>query len=157
MTRALPVPTIESALTSLETAAGRVTQLAKAEQAADADGLTALVADKLAALETVNSAYAQLRDALAGTAFADAPLRLATEADDRALREHAGTALAALEQARAENEFSRRIIQHKLNFTRTMIGAIRAMHDEAGVADLPGASPFQQSSSPRSGRTLGSA
>jgi hypothetical protein len=157
MTRALPVPSIDSALTSLETAAGRVTQLARAEQTAHADALPALISDKLAALETVNGAYAQLRDALVGTAFAEAPLRLADAADDRALRAHASAAFAALKNARAENELSRRVMQHKLNFTRTMIEAIRTLHDESGVAGLPGASPFQPSSSLRAGRTLGSA
>jgi hypothetical protein len=157
MTRALPVSTIESALTSLETAAGRVTQLAKAEQAATADALPALVSDKLAALETINGAYKQLRDALVGSAFADAPLRLANESSDLALRKHANAAFAALKHARAENELSRRILQRKLNFTRTMVEAIRSMHDESGVAGLPGPSPFRSDRSLRIGRTLGTA
>ena len=92
-----------------------------------------------------------MRDALVGTAFAEAPLRLADAADDRALRAHASAAFAALKNARAENELSRRVMQHKLNFTRTMIEAIRTLHDESGVAGLPGASPFQPSSSLRAG------
>lgn len=157
MTRALPVSTIVSVLATLETAAGRVTQLAHAEQTAAADVLPALVADKLAALETINGAYAQLRDALVGTAFADTPLRLADEASDLALREHANAAFAALRHARAENELSRRIMQRKLSFTRTMIEAIRSLHDESGVAGMPVASPFRQSPALRSSRTLGTA
>ncbi len=159
MTRALPVPTIETALAALEAAAGRVTQSARAEQTAHADALPAIVSSKVAALDEVNGAYIKLREALVGTAFAGAPQKLAEDAPDPALRERARAALNAVAQARAENEISRRLIQSKLNFTRTMSSAIQAMQDETALAGAisPSSSPFKAPSAARAGRKIGSA
>ncbi len=160
MTKALPVPTIESALQALESAAGRVVQSARAEQTAPADQLPQIVATKLAALDDVNGAYAKLRDALTGTAYAGSLQRLADQAPSTDLRERARTALKAVSQAQAENEISRRLIQSKLNFTRTMNAAMQALHDESGLAGAPtSASPFPgiRSAAPRVSRRIGSA
>ena len=152
---------IDHAFGAVERSAHAVAEAAREEQVAVGERMSAVVADKLAALSALSQSMAGLTRALGAAGINPSVPLIAREATDPALRQRARTVLDALESARLENTVSQKIIHSRLHFARAITAALHDSQDsrsESGLSTPALSSPQFGGGTPRStGRSLGSA